>query len=94
MLFYNAVYKAVPLYITLGIMVPAYVVLYLPCTVQYITSAFAQISDSLLQAGRVFIGSPACVFCRLTLPMIARCILAGWMMIFCILSARHMIGKG
>lgn len=84
MLFYNAIYRVIPLYNTLGIMVLAYVVLYLPYTVQYVTSAFTQISDSLLQAGRVFGGSPAYEFFRITLPMIARGILAGWMMIFII----------
>lgn len=54
MLFWNAVYKVIPLYNTIGIMVLAYVVLYLPYTVQYVTSAFTQINGSLLQAGRVF----------------------------------------
>ena len=67
MLFYNAMYRVIPLYNTLGFMVLAYVVLYLPYTVQYVTSAFTQISDSLLQAGRVFGGSPAYVFRRITL---------------------------
>ena len=90
MLFYNAMYRVIPLYNTLGIMVLAYVVLYLPYTVQYVTSAFTQISDSLLQAGRVFGGSPAYVFCRITLPMISRGILAGWMMIF-IIAFRELV---
>lgn len=63
-------------------MVLAYVVLYLPYTVQYVTSAFTQINGSLLQAGRVFGGSPGYVFRRITLPMISRGIFAGWMMIF------------
>ena len=90
MLFYNAIYRVIPLYNTLGIMVLAYVVLYLPYTVQYVTSAFTQISDSLLQAGRVFGGSPAYVFFRITLSMIARGILAGWMMIF-IIAFRELV---
>ena len=58
--------------------------LYLPYTVQYVTSSFTQINDSLLQAGRVFGGSPRYVFFRVTLPMISRGIFAGWMMIFII----------
>ena len=65
-------------------MVLAYVVLYLPYTVQYVTSAFTQINGSLLQAGRVFGGSPGYVFRRITLPMISRGIFAGWKMIFMI----------
>ena len=90
MLFWNAIYKVIPLYNTLGIMVLAYVVLYLPYTVQYVTSAFTQINDSLLQAGRTFGGSTFYVFRRVTLPMISRGILAGWMMIF-IIAFRELV---
>ncbi len=90
MLFWNAIYKVIPLYNTMGIMVLAYVVLYLPYTVQYVTSSFTQINDSLLQAGRTFGGSPFYVFRRVTLPMISRGILAGWMMIF-IIAFRELV---
>lgn len=90
MLFWNAIYKVIPLYNTLGIMILAYVVLYLPYTVQYVTSAFTQINTSLLEAGRTFGGSPAYVFRRITLPMIFRGIFAGWMMIF-IIAFRELV---
>ena len=90
MLFWNAVYKLLPLYNTIGIMVLAYVVLYLPYTVQYVTSAFTQINESLLEAGRAFGGTPAYVFRRVTLPMISRGIFAGWMMIF-IIAFRELV---
>ena len=86
----NAIYKVIPLYNTIGIMVLAYVVLYLPYTVQYVTSAFTQINESLLEAGRTFGGTPAYVFCRVTLPMISRGIFAGWMMIF-IIAFRELV---
>ena len=90
MLFWNALYRVLPLYNTLGIMVLAYVVLYLPYTVQYVTSAFTQMNDSLAEAGRTFGGSPFYVFRRITLPMISRGILAGWMMIF-IIAFRELV---
>lgn len=90
MLFWNAIYRVIPLYNTIGIMVLAYVVLYLPYTVQYVTSAFTQINESLLEAGRTFGGTPAYVFCRVTLPMISRGIFAGWMMIF-IIAFRELV---
>lgn len=90
MLFWNAIYKLLPLYNTIGIMVLAYVVLYLPYTVQYVTSAFTQINDNLVQAGRTFGGSPAYVFRRVTLPMISKGIVAGWMMIF-IIAFRELV---
>lgn len=82
--------KVIPLYHTIGIMVVAYIVLYLPYTVQYITSAFTQINGSLLEAGRTFGGSPAYVFRRITRPMISRGIFAGWMMIF-IIAFRELV---
>lgn len=90
MLFWNAIYDVLPLYNTMGIMVLAYVVLYLPYTVQYVTSAFTQINDNLIQAGRTFGGSPLYVFRRITLPMISRGILSGWMMIF-IIAFRELV---
>lgn len=90
MLFWNAIYKVLPLYNTIGIMVLAYVVLYLPYTVQYVTSAYTQINESLLEAGRTFGGSPGYVFRRITLPMISRGIFAGWMMIF-IIAFRELV---
>lgn len=90
MLFWNAIYKIIPLYNTLGIMVLAYVVLYLPYTVQYVTSSFTQINDSLIQAGRTFGGSPAYVFGRITFPMISKGIATGWMMIF-IIAFRELV---
>ena len=90
MLFWNAIYKAIPLYNTIGIMILAYVVMYLPYTVQYVTSAFTQINESLLEAGRTFGGTPTYVFRRVTLPMISRGIFAGWMMIF-IIAFRELV---
>ena len=90
MLFWNALYKLFPLYNTIGIMVLAYVVLYLPYPVQYVSSAFTQINQSLLEAGRSFGGSPSYVFRRITLPMISRSIFAAWMMIF-IISFRELV---
>ena len=90
MLFWHAIYDVLPLYNTMGIMVLAYVVLYLPYTVQYVTSAFTQINDNLIQAGRTFGGDPAYVFRRITLPMIAPGILTGWMMIF-IIAFRELV---
>ena len=77
MLFWNGIYKIAPLYNTLGIMVLAYVVLYLPYTAQYVTSAYSQINESLIQAGRTFSGTPSYVFRRITLPMIFKGIMAG-----------------
>ena len=72
MLFWNQIYSVLPLYNTMGIMVLAYVVLFLPYTIQYVTSAFTQISNSLMAAGQVFGGSPMYIFRRITLPLILK----------------------
>ena len=90
MLFWNQIYNVLPLYNTLGIMVLAYVVLFLPYTVQYVTSAMTQISDSLTAAGRVFGGSPGYIFRRITLPLIFKGIASGWMMTF-IIAFRELV---
>lgn len=90
MLFWNSIYQWIPLYNTIGIMVLAYVILYLPYTVQYVTSSFTQMNENMIQAGRIFGGSPFYVFRRITLPMISRGIMAGWMMIF-IIAFRELV---
>lgn len=90
MLFWNKLYTIVPLYNTLGILVLAYVVLYLPYTVQYVTSSYTQINDSLVQAGKTFGGNSAYIFRRITLPLIMKGVMTGWIMTF-IISFRELV---
>lgn len=90
MLFWNGISKTLPLYNTICIMVLAYVALFLPYTVQYVTSSFSQISDSLVNAGRTLGGSPLYVFRRVTLPLLLRGVAAGFMMTF-IISFRELV---
>lgn len=89
-LFWNQIYNVLPLYNTMGIMVVAYVVLFLPYTVQYVTSSFTQINSSLMSAGQVFGGSPFYIFRRITLPLISKGIVTGWMMTF-IIAFRELV---
>jgi len=90
MLFWNQIYNVLPLYNTMGILVLAYVVLFLPYTIQYVTSSFSQVSGSLMAAGQVFGGSPVYIFRRITLPLIKKGVAAGWMMTF-IISFRELV---
>ena len=89
-MFYNQIYNVFPLYNTIGILVVVYVALFLPYTIQYVTSAFTQISDSLMAAGKVFGGSPFYIFRRITLPLIMKGVLTGWMMTF-IIAFRELV---
>ena len=90
MLFWNSIYGVLPLYNTMGIMVLAYVVLFLPYTVQYVTSSLSQVGAGLTEAARVFGGSPAYVLRRVTLPLVFRGVLTGWMMTF-IIAFRELV---
>ena len=90
MLFWNRIYKLIPLYNTIGIMILAYVTLFLPYTIQYVTSSFSQIDNNLIQAGRVFGGSAFYTFRRVTFPLLVRGVVAGWMMTF-IISFRELV---
>lgn len=90
MLFWNRIYNILPLYNTLGIMVVAYVALFLPYTIQYVTSSFTQISSSLEAAGQVFGGSLLYIFRRVTLPLIMKGVLTGWTMTF-IIAFRELV---
>ena len=90
MLFWNALYKVIPLYNTLGIMVVAYVAIFLPYSIQYVTSAYTQFGDNLPLAGRIMGGSKWYVFRRITFPLLLKGIITGWMMIF-IISFRELV---
>lgn len=90
MLFWNTIYNLVPLYNTLGILILTYVVLYVPYTVQYVSSSFTQINDSLIQAGRVFGGSKSYIFKKITFPLVFKGVLTAWMMTF-IISFRELV---
>lgn len=90
MIFWNRLYKVVPLYNTMGIMVLAYVVLFLPYTIQYVNSSLSQISGNLISAGKVFGASNSFLFRKITLPLIMSGIAVGWMMTF-IISFRELV---
>jgi len=90
MLFWNKIYLYIPLYNTLGILIITYVVLYLPHTIQYVSSSFTQINDNLIQAGRVFGASKLYIYTKITLPLVLKGIVTGWIMTF-IISFRELV---
>jgi iron(III) transport system permease protein len=91
-LLWNSPWMPIPLYNTYGMVVLTYVVFFLPYTVQYVKANFAQVDESLFQAGRVFGGSAAYIFRRILLPLIIPGMLAGWMMTFTI-SVRELVAS-
>lgn len=92
MLFWNKIYKVLPLYNTLGFMVLVYVVMFLPYAIQYVSSAMIQIGTNLQAAGQVCGGSQLYVFRKITFPLIIKGIMSGWMMIF-IISFRELVAS-
>lgn len=92
MIFWNKIYKAIPLYNTIGFMVLVYVVMFLPYSIQYVSSAMMQLGDNLQSAGAVCGGRKWYVFRRITFPLILKGILSGWMMIF-IISFRELVAS-
>ena len=92
MLFWNKIYTIAPLYNTLGFMVLVFVVMFLPYSIQYVSSAMIQIGGNLQAAGMICGGSKAYIFRRITLPLIMKGIISGWMMIF-IISFRELVAS-
>lgn len=92
MLFWNKIYRFLPLYNTLGFMVLVYVVMFLPYTIQYVSSSMIQIGKNLQAAGQICGGSRFYVFRKITLPLVLKGILSGWMMIF-IISFRELVAS-
>lgn len=92
MIFWNKIYNIVPLYNTLGFMVLVYSVMYLPFTIQYVSSAMMQIGDNILQAGKISGASNGYIFRKITLPLIAPSISSAAMMTF-IISFRELVAS-
>ena len=90
MLFWNKIYHMIPLYNTLSILVLAYIVLYLPYTVQYVTSSYTQMNENLIKAAKTFGGTSWYTFKRVTLPLILKGAITGWIMTF-IISFRELV---
>ncbi|MGN0426237.1 MAG: ABC transporter permease [Agathobacter sp.] len=92
MLFWNKIYKVLPLYNTLGFMVLVYVVMFLPYSIQYVSSAVMQIGGNLQAAGMICGGNKLYNFRRITMPLVMKGIISGWMMIF-IISFRELVAS-
>lgn len=84
MLFWNKIYRAVPIYNTMIFMVLVYVVMFLPYTIQYVSSALMQVSDNLTAAAKICGAGGWYTFQRVTLPLVMKGVMSGWMMIFII----------
>ncbi len=90
MILWNKLSPVLPLYNTKGILLLAYICLFLPFAVQYTKAALFQISPSLVYAARIYGAAPASVFLHIIIPLISRGMLASWMMIF-IVSLRELV---
>lgn len=90
MLLWNGLYRILPLYNTKGIMVLAYVTLFLPYTIQHVSSSYLQISPTLLEAGRTFGGSSGYVTRRVVLPLLKNGMFSAFTMTF-IISFRELV---
>lgn len=84
MLFWNKIYKTVPLYNTIYFMVIVYTVMFLPYSIQYVSSALMQVGDNLIQVGKVSGASRGYIFRKITLPLVMKGVVSGWMMTFII----------
>ncbi|MDO4168306.1 MAG: iron ABC transporter permease [Lachnospiraceae bacterium] len=91
MLFWNKIYNLIPIYNTIGFMVLVYAIMFLPYTIQYVSSALMQIGDSFIEAGKVCGGNSFYIFRRILLPLIMKGVMYGWMMIF-IIVFRELVG--
>lgn len=84
MIFWNKIYQVIPLYNTIWFMVLVFTVMFLPYSIQYVSSATMQISDNLINAAKVSGAGSLYIFRRITFPLIFKGALSGWMMIFII----------
>ncbi len=84
MIFWNKIYRVISLYNTIWFMVLVFTVMFLPYSIQYVSSAMMQINDNLINAAKIGGAGSFYIFRRITLPLIFKGTLSGWMMIFII----------
>lgn len=84
MLFWNKVYRIIPLYNTLYFMILVYTVMFLPYGIQYVSSALLQVGDNLIVAAKISGAGKGYIFRRITLPLVMKGVISGWMMTFII----------
>jgi len=77
----------IPLYGTLGILVWAFVINYLPYGMRYGASGMPQIHRELEESAEMWGASPATRLARIVAPLLAPALLAGWLFIF-LMAAR------
>lgn len=77
----------IPLYGTLGILIWAFVINYLPYGMRYCSSGMLQIHRELEEAAAICGASPMTRLRRIVAPLLAPALMAGWLFIF-LMSAR------
>lgn len=84
MLFWNKIYNIIPLYNTIWFMVLVFTVMFLPYSIQYVSSAIMQINYNLISAAKVSGAGGLYIFRKITFPLMLKGIVSGWMMTFII----------
>ena len=84
MLFWNKLYKVIPIYNTIWFMVIVFTFMFLPFSIQYVSSSIMQIDYNLINAAKVCGANSLYIFRRITFPLVIKGIISGWMMIFII----------
>ena len=92
MIFWNTVYQTLPVYNTMGMLLITYVALFIPYTINYVNSAYNQIGENIVEAGKIYGASTLQIFIRIHLPLLARSIILAWMMSF-IIGLRELVGS-
>ena len=91
-LFYNSPYMPLSIYNTYGMVIITYVILFLPYTVQYVSSSYGQINKSLEEAGIVSGSNFFYLLRKVILPLNSKAMLAGFIMTF-IVSIRELVAS-
>ena len=91
-LFWNNKHNPLPVYNTIGILVVAYTVLYIPYAVQNIRIVDQRLSKNLIEAAQISGSKGWTLFRTITFPLLRPGIISGWILIFCI-SMRELVAS-
>lgn len=91
-LFWNNKHNPLPVYNTIGILVVAYTVLYIPYAVQNIRTVDQRLSKNLIEAAQISGSKGWTLFRTITFPLLRPGIISVWILIFCI-SMRELVAS-
>ncbi|BDZ30256.1 iron ABC transporter permease [Lactiplantibacillus sp. WILCCON 0030] len=90
MIFFSQLFAFTKLYGTITVLIIADIILFLPTTVQYMTTALQEFNDNFLNSARIFEARPSRIFLKIIVPVLMPALINSFAMSF-IATSRELV---